>query len=106
MRAAVCLLTAAALAGCVETAAPVSDGGGTGPEARKLSSGMTKVQADAIFGLDAGYERNPTDWDEACASYAYGTAEDPRYVHATFRGDTLTRATDGHAAICTYGAAL
>ncbi|MGP6086755.1 hypothetical protein [Antarctobacter jejuensis] len=109
MRGALVLLTAAAaLAGCMNAAAPVSGagGGGTGPEARKLSAGMTKLQADAVFGLDAGYERNPANWDEACASYAYGPAEAPLYVHATFAGDTLLRATDGHGAICTYGAAI
>lgn len=90
----------------MDAAEPASGGGGSGPEARKLSTGMSKAQADAVFGVDAGYERNPANWDEACASYAYGTAEAPRYVHATFLGDQMTRATEGHAAICTYGDAL
>ena len=103
------ILTAAALTltGCLETAAPAAGGGGgNGAQARKLSSGMSRAQADAVFGLDAGFERNPANWDESCVSYAYGTAEAPRYVHATFRNDTPTRSTDGHGAICTYGAAL
>ena len=94
------------LSGCMETAAPVAGGGGNGAEARKLSGGMTKAQADAVFGMDAGYERNPANWDEACVSYAYGSPEAPRYVHAVFRNERLTRSTDGHGAICTYGTAL
>lgn len=97
---------ALALAGCMETAAPAGGGGGNGPEARKLSAGMTRAQTDAVFGLDAGFERNPANWDESCVSYAYGNADAPRYVHATFLGDRMTRATDGHGAICTYGATL
>ncbi|WP_417211014.1 hypothetical protein [Antarctobacter sp.] len=98
----------AALGGCMEGAAPVSGGagGGQGAEARKLSTGMTQAQADAVFGLDAGFERNPANWDEACVSYAYGSAEAPRYVHAVFRNGQLVRSTDGHGAICAYGAAL
>ena len=67
---------------------------------------MSKAQADAVFGLDAGYERNPANWDEACVSYAYGTADTPRYVHAVFQKEQMVRATDGHGAICIYGAAL
>jgi hypothetical protein len=94
-----------ALGGCMDGAAPVS-GGSTGAEARKLSAGMTPAQADAVFGVDAGYERNPANWDESCVSYAYGSPEAPRYVHAAFRNDRMVRATDGHGAICTYGDVL
>ncbi|SNS15563.1 hypothetical protein [Antarctobacter heliothermus] len=108
MRLVWAISAALALGGCMEGAPPVSGagGGGQGAEARKLSAGMTQAQAEAVFGLDAGFERNPANWDESCVSYAYGDAATPRYVHAVFRGDTLTRATDGHGAICTYGAAL
>ncbi|SMX38655.1 hypothetical protein [Maliponia aquimaris] len=106
MRGALAGAALLALAGCMQGVAPGATGGAQGAEARKLSNGMTKAQADAVFGLDAGYERNPANWDEACVSYAYGSPEAPRYVHAVFRGETLVRSTDGHGAICTYGAAL
>lgn len=108
MRLVWVLGAALALGGCMDGATPASGGagGGQGAEARKLSAGMTQVQSDAVFGLDAGYERNPANWDESCVSYAYGDAGTPRYVHAVFRGGRLLRATDGHGAICTYGAAL
>lgn len=107
MRGVAAVTALLALGGCMDGAAPVSGGGGgQGAEGRKLSAGMTRTQADAVFGLDAGFERNPANWDESCVSYAYGDAATPRYVHAVFRGDALTRATDGHGAICTYGDAL
>ncbi|MFC0156860.1 hypothetical protein [Mameliella alba] len=106
LRLVLILGTLLALGGCMEGATAVggSTGGGQGPEARKLSSGMTPAQAEGVFGLDAGYERNPANWDEACISYAYDGGA--RYVHAVYRNDRLVRATDGHGAICTYGAAL
>ncbi|MBY6113273.1 hypothetical protein KUW09_04960 [Mameliella alba] len=101
---AIALTASLALGGCMEGAAPVTGGGGgQGAQARKLSTGMSPAQAEAVFGVDAGYERNPADWDETCVSYVYGTEGNLRYVHAIFRGDRLVRATDGHGAICTYG---
>lgn len=109
-RVALILGVAAALSGCMEGATAVGGGAGgrtggeQGPEARKLSSGMSPAQAEGVFGLDAGYERNPANWDEACISYAYDGGT--RYVHAVYRNDRLVRATDGHGAICTYGDAL
>lgn len=106
MRLVLALGAALALSGCMDAAAPVTGGGGQGAEARKLSSGMSPAQAEAVFGLDAGFERNPANWDESCVSYAYGSGEAPRYVHAVFRNDRLVRSTDGHGAICTYGALM
>ena len=94
------------LGGRMEGASPTlaaAGGGKQGAEARKLTRGMTNAQADAVFGLDAGYERNPANWDETCVSYAYGAAEAPRYVHAVFQNEKLIRSTDGHGAICVYG---
>lgn len=99
--------SAVVLSGCMPGATPLAGGGvgggSTGAEARKLSNGMTKADADAVFGLDAGYERNPANWDESCVSYIYGSAENPRFVHAVFRNERLIRSTDGHGAICIYG---
>lgn len=98
----VSLVTLVALAGCMEASAPsgpVADG-----EARKLKPGMSQNEAFAVFGPESGFERNPADWDEVCLSYAYGPAEAPSYVHARFRGDALTQATDGHRTLCTYDA--
>lgn len=85
LRFVLILGTLLALGGCMEGATAVggSTGGGQGPEARKLSSGMTPAQAEGVFGLDAGYERNPANWDEACISYAYDGGA--RYVHAVYR---------------------
>ncbi|KUF11156.1 hypothetical protein [Pseudoponticoccus marisrubri] len=73
--------------------------------ARKLTPGVTKPEVDVALGNDAGYERNPADFDEACASYNYGTADSPKYVHAVFRNGQLQRATDGHLVLCSYDSA-
>lgn len=73
--------------------------------ARKLAVGVSSAEAAVALGPDAGFERNPDNWDESCVSYSYGTAEAPKYVHAVFVSDALVRATDAHIGICSYEAA-
>lgn len=77
--------------------APVATSDGV---ASKLKMGVTKNELDVALGPDAGYERNPNNWDQACASYPYSDGK--KYVHATFVKDSLISATDGHTLICTY----
>ncbi|MGH1415352.1 MAG: hypothetical protein ACRBB0_17825 [Pelagimonas sp.] len=90
------------LAGCMQGAAPGADAPKSDGVARKLSKGVSPSEAAVALGPDAGFERNPANWDEACVSYNYGTTEAPKYVHAVFVNDALTRATDGHFEICSY----
>ena len=75
-------------------------------QAAKLTAGMSENDAFAVFGPEAGFERNPADFDETCLSFAYGDATAPRFVHAVFRAGALVGATDGHAALCTYASAI
>lgn len=95
-----------ALASCAQTTPSTKNsastaGSGDG-EARKLKIGSSSNEAFSTFGPEAGFERNPDNFDETCLSYAYGSAESPRYVHAYYFNNVLSRATDGHSAICTY----
>ena len=92
------LVLVACTDGPVSTAGP----GATDGVAGQLSAGMTAAQAEATLGMDAGYERNPANWDESCVSFVYDSGGDRRFVHAVFENETLVRATDGHASICTY----
>ncbi|MCT4611058.1 MAG: hypothetical protein N4A70_17880 [Pelagimonas sp.] len=97
------LIVAGALAGCVAPQAdevPRRTGDGV---AKKLQPGSSKEVVDVALGLDAGFERNPEDWDQSCASYNYGSEASPKYVHALFRNGVLTRATDGHLVLCHFG---
>lgn len=94
------------LAACVERTPAAGEGpaaaaGRSDGVAAGLPIGATKAEIDARLGMEAGYERNPRNFDEACASYAYG--DGPAYVHAVFRGDALVQATDAHPGLCTYG---
>lgn len=98
------LITAAA--GCMtatseNTNQPTGYLGQAGP-ASKLPQGASSNDAFAVFGPESGFERNPNNFDETCLSYAYGATETPSYVHAYFVNDVLSRATDGHAGLCTY----
>ncbi len=95
------LTVAALLAACTAGPTPTARSGGDG-QASQLRPGMTENQAFEIFGPETGFERDPANFDISCLSYAYGSAEDPRYVHAVFENGALLRATDGHAAICTF----
>jgi hypothetical protein len=88
------------LAACM-TPTPQTARGGNDGVAAQLSAGISRAEAEALLGMEAGFERNPADWDESCVSYAYGDGR-PRYVHAVFRNGTLQRASDGHGAICTF----
>lgn len=94
------------LAACVERPpatgeAPAAGAGRSDGVAAALPVGATKAEIDAKLGMDAGFERNPRNFDEACASYAYG--DGPSYVHAVFRGEVLVQASDAHPGLCTYG---
>ncbi len=70
--------------------------------ASKLTAGASSNDAFAIFGPESGFERNPSNFDETCLTYAYGPAEVPNYVHAYYINDVLSRASDGHTGLCTY----
>ncbi|MFW2589495.1 hypothetical protein [Sagittula sp. SSi028] len=103
MRAHSMMIGAFCLSGCMATTpsvqAPRDDG-----VAQRLALGASRAEADLAFGTEAGFERNPQNYDESCVSNAYGDgAAGPRYVHARFRGDALVARSDGHGAICTYG---
>ena len=89
-----------ALTACMDSA-PTSESGGNDGVAKKLSLGVTKAEADVALGVEAGFERNPKNYDEECVSYAYG--DGPRFVHAVFRGGKLVQRSDGHRGLCTYG---
>lgn len=91
-----------ALVACTDGAVSTASTGASDGVARQLNPGMTAAEAEATLGMDAGFERNPANWDQSCISYAYESAEGPRYVHAVFENETLVRATDGHGDICTY----
>ncbi|WP_143595853.1 hypothetical protein [Tropicibacter naphthalenivorans] len=104
MRLGFTISAALALSACMQ-AGTVQEPRNTGRGiAAKLHTGVTKAEADVALGFDAGYERNPNDFDEACASYAYDVGDKTEYVHAVFRQGQLTRATDGHLTLCTYAA--
>ncbi len=90
------------VAGCMQGAAPDASTPSSDGVARKLAKGVSPAEAAVALGPDAGFERNPNNWDEACVSYNYGSAEAPKYVHAVFVNDAMTRATDGHLDICSY----
>ncbi|WP_425099592.1 hypothetical protein [Tropicibacter sp. S64] len=101
LRLTLTALTALALTGCTEGPA-----GGSSPAtaaasglARQLTPGMTEEQVFTIAGTEAGYERNPDNWDQACLSYG----SEGSYTHATFENGVLLSASDGHATLCTYG---
>jgi len=98
------LLAVLVLAGCEAGPGGGSGGGGAAGDgqAGKLRVGSSENDAFAIFGPDSGFERNPANWDQSCLSYAYGSAETPRYVHAVYENGALVRATDGHTGICTF----
>lgn len=92
------------VAGCLQ-GGPVGDASqpaGSDGVARKLAVGVSPAEATVALGADAGFERNPNNWDESCVSYSYGTPEAPKYVHAVFVNDALVRATDAHVGICSY----
>lgn len=102
------LLSSAVLsvAGCLQ-GAPAGDASQPARSdgvARKLAVGVSPAEATVALGADAGFERNPDNWDESCVSYSYGTPEAPKYVHAVFVNDALVRATDAHVGICSYEA--
>ena len=99
-----CLLLPLLTSACMEAAPPAQRSGNDGV-ADKLALGVTKAEVDTALGIEAGFERNPANWDESCASYAYG-GDRRRYVHAVFEDGVLTRASDGHGTICTYGASV
>lgn len=99
------LIAPVLLAACMQTApnadrpdrsARANDG-----MAAKLFPGSTQAEVEAQLGFDAGFERNPADFDESCVSYPYG--DGTRHVHAVFRAGRLVRASDGHESLCTYG---
>lgn len=106
IRSIAILAGALALSGCMEAASPVARGAGPASDgqAAKLKTGMSENAAFEVFGPESGFERNPANWDQSCLSYAYGSAEAPRYVHALFENGALVQATDGHAALCTFSA--
>ena len=93
-------LTALMLSACT-VGAPQADKPGNDGVAQKLTLGVTRAEAEVALGTEAGFERNPKNFDESCVSYAYG--DGPKYVHAVYRGGTLVRRTDGHRQLCTYG---
>jgi len=90
-----------ALSGCLSPTPGAGPAGNDGV-AEKMSLGISPAEAEVAMGFEAGFERNPNNWDEACYSYGYGDSP-KRYVHAVYRQNALVRATDGHSAICTYG---
>ncbi|SMX30160.1 hypothetical protein TRP8649_04301 [Pelagimonas phthalicica] len=106
MRLVLILAAIVGVSGCMQGAGPAGEGGVPKSDgvARKLAKGVSPSEAEVALGPDSGFERNPSNWDEACVSYNYGSAEAPRYVHAVFVNDALTRATDGHLDICSFGA--
>ncbi|MBP0483604.1 hypothetical protein [Sagittula salina] len=77
-------LAFAALSACAIVSLAPAVRGGTDGVAAKLRPGVTRAEADVALGPDAGFERNPKDFDESCVSYAYGGVP-PLYVHAVFR---------------------
>lgn len=91
----------AMLSGCMEPTPQATPGARSDGVAQKLSLGVNRAEAEVALGMDAGFERNPKNFDESCVSYAYG--DGPKYVHAVFRGGKLVQRTDGHRALCTYG---
>ena len=103
MRVFLALLVVSVVGGCLQTAGSGSAVTTSDGVARKLAKGITPSEASVALGPDAGFERNPENWDEACISYNYGSEEAPKYVHAVFVQDALVRATDGHLDICAYG---
>lgn len=92
------------LAGCMEATPPAVTNGSDGV-AQKLTMGVTRAEADVALGMDAGFERNPKNFDEECVSYAYGGVP-TRYVHAVFRQGRLVAASDAHPTLCTYGSLI
>ncbi|MBV2360062.1 hypothetical protein KUH32_09775 [Thalassococcus sp. CAU 1522] len=95
-------VAALSVAGCMQAAPSTGPSASTDGHAAKLRPGMSPNDAFLTFGPESGFERNPANWDESCLSYAYGPAEQPRYVHARFVNDALATATDGHPGICSY----
>jgi hypothetical protein len=92
-----------ALAGCAPAAGPVAEKAANDGVAQKLTLGVSRAEADVALGIEAGFERNPMNYDEECVSYAYG---DGKYVHAVFRGGALVQRSDGHRSLCTYGSLI
>lgn len=105
-RLSLVLLPLLSLTACMEAAPPASKPGNDGV-AQKLAMGVSRAEAEVALGTEAGFERNPKNYDESCVSYAYGDfGGGPRYVHATYRGGKLVARTDGHSGLCTYGSLI
>ncbi|GAA4227368.1 hypothetical protein J4E08_20830 [Sagittula sp. NFXS13] len=97
----------AALTACQSGDQPMTARSKDDGVAQKLALGISAAEAEVALGMEAGFERNPQNYDESCSSYAYGDFGDgPRYVHARFRDGALVQRSDGHRGLCTYGSLI
>lgn len=91
-------LTLAACGGAPESMPPT---GGPLPmmqEVPALTSGMTRSEAAAAMGGEAGFENDIMQGGLTCVSYATGAS----YAHGIFRDGILEQASGGHPMPCTF----
>ncbi|MFD1343661.1 hypothetical protein [Litorisediminicola beolgyonensis] len=89
------------LAACGDAPQSTAPTGGAMPvmqDVPGLTPGMTREEAAAAMGGEAGFENDIMQAGLTCVSYLTGAT----YAHGIFRDGTLERASGGHMMPCTF----